>query len=327
MPEFIFLAHNMIKGTYIFYEDGQEVYRSSNIITRFGKRYFTNLLAGNIFSSQRDIAVGIGSSAATIDDTRLDFEWYRLPISSGSTDISTVNGTTTYSVIYKTTLPQNMAGKIAEVGIFPATRVGANDYDSRFISDFANNLVWEDDTGFNPEADYNTDSNTYAQIGDNVIKMIALLDDPTEYFNSESILNLSGYSGADTLSLSYYKYDANLASIKLRLYSSDSAYYETTITPVSGTGYKIQEGILFSTLLSNPINNPDASKISKIGIVITPTSGNPTAVGMDGIRINDEDTFDPEFGIISRSVLAQPITKIAGRQIDLEYKLDIGYGA
>jgi hypothetical protein len=48
---------------------------------------------------------------------------------------------------------------------------------------------------------------------------------------------------------------------------------------------------------------------------------------MDGLRINDEDTFDPLFGIISRSVLTQAITKYAGRQLDVEYKLDIDYGS
>lgn len=317
----------MIKGTYIFYENGEEIFRSPNVITRFGKRYFTNLLAGNILSNKKDIAIGISPSTATVDDTRLGFEWYRVPVSYGSTDISTVGATTTYSIIYKTTLPQNIAGEVIEIGLYPSTRVSANDYDSKFLSDFSNNLVWEDDSGFNPVAEYNTDLVSYAKIGDNVIKMPAGLDDPTEYFNSELLLNLSGYSAADTISLAYYKYDTNLASIKLRLYSSDSSYYETTITPQSGTGYKIQEDISFSTILSNPISSPDIANITKIGILVTPTSGTSTAIGMDGIRINDEDTFDPEFGIISRSVLATSILKLAGRQIDLEYKLDIGYGA
>jgi hypothetical protein len=46
---------------------------------------------------------------------------------------------------------------------------------------------------------------------------------------------------------------------------------------------------------------------------------------MDGLRINDEDTFDPIFGLISRTALATPLEKALGRQIDVEYRLDLGF--
>ena len=49
----------MIKGTYIFYQDGKEIFRSPNIITKFGKRYFTRYLAGLIESGSKDIVFGI----------------------------------------------------------------------------------------------------------------------------------------------------------------------------------------------------------------------------------------------------------------------------
>ena len=55
----------MIKGTYIFSQDGQEIYRSENIITKFGKRFFTNFIAGNINDLEKDMAFGIGSTAAS----------------------------------------------------------------------------------------------------------------------------------------------------------------------------------------------------------------------------------------------------------------------
>jgi hypothetical protein len=46
---------------------------------------------------------------------------------------------------------------------------------------------------------------------------------------------------------------------------------------------------------------------------------------MDGLRINDEDTFDPTFGLISRSILATALSKSAGRAVDVEYKLDLAF--
>ena len=46
----------MIKGTYIFYENGKEILRKSNVITKFGKRFLTNFIAGNILNSNKDMA-------------------------------------------------------------------------------------------------------------------------------------------------------------------------------------------------------------------------------------------------------------------------------
>lgn len=140
MQGFTTHMHNMIKGTYIYYEDGKEIYRSSNVITQFGKRFITNFIAGNIANAGKDIAVGIDSTAATNLDTRLGFEFYRVPVLLSSTDIQTVDGITTYSVVYKTTLPQDVSGIISEVGIYPSTRLSLNNYDSKFITDFDNIL-------------------------------------------------------------------------------------------------------------------------------------------------------------------------------------------
>jgi hypothetical protein len=315
-----------IKGTYVFYENGIEIARNPNVITRFGKRFLTNVLAGNADSYKRDIAVGIGPTAATIDDTRLQFEWYRLPILFGGTDIQTdpETGDTTYSVVYKTTLPQNIAGEIKEIGLYPNIRQTINDFEDKFLSDFSDALDWYDSEGFVPASTYNTDLTKYSKIGENVIDFESQSGQPVEYYLN-SFINIAGYSPNDSINMSYYAYDQNISSIRLRFYSSEDAYYQILVSPVSGTGHKITPNILLSNLFTSGVNNPDASNIFKIGIAPIPTSGNDTKVGMDGLRINDEDTFDPLFGIISRSVLSQAVTKYAGRQLDVEYKLDIGY--
>jgi hypothetical protein len=49
----------MIKGTYVFYQDGKEICRSSNVITKFGKRFLTNFIAGNIANANKDLAFGV----------------------------------------------------------------------------------------------------------------------------------------------------------------------------------------------------------------------------------------------------------------------------
>jgi hypothetical protein len=147
-----------------------------------------------------------------------------------------------------------------------------------------------------------------------------------EYKSNVQQIDLSGYSVNDTLRLAYFKEDENLSNIIIKFYSSPSDYYSVTITPESGTGYRITPGILLSNLFSNASTlNVDSSNINQIGITITPASGLSTSVDMDALRINDEDTFSPDFGLISRSVLSTPLMKLSGRQVEVEYKLDLGF--
>lgn len=313
--------HNMIKGTYIFYQDGKEIYRSPNVITKFGKRFIANFIAGNIEDANKDIAIGIDTTAATDEDTRLGFEFYRLPVTLGSTDIQTVSNVTTYKVVYKTTIPQDVAGQINEIGLYPSTRTSINNFDSKFLADFADRLDWQTSSATNP--DYDTTAGR-AKIGDSVLTFVSNSTSAQEYTNTTS-LDLSGYSVNDSIRLAYYKNNNNLQNIILKLYSSNSDYYTTTIIPAGGTGYKITSDILLSTVFGTPTGTPDKTNINKIGITIVPTSGNTTSVGMDGLRINDEDTFDPIFGLISRSVLGTTLSKSAGRAVDIEYKLDLDF--
>ena len=72
------------------------------------------------------------------------------------------------------------------------------------------------------------------------------------------------------------------------------------------------------------VGSPSKNKISKVGIVVTPSSGT-TSICVDGLRVNDEDTFDPTYGMVARANITE-IEKIAGREMLLEYKLDLNFG-
>ena len=307
----------MLKGTYIYYENGQEIYRSENIITKYGKRFLTSFLAGRESFSSKSMAFGVDSTAAQDTNTRLGFEFYRAPVSFGSTDIQTLNDTTTYAVVYKATIPQDVAGFITEVGIYPEFKESLSSYDSKFIADFDNQLDWTN-TPLITTVD--------ARIGQYLLGMSSNGTSAKEYKTNIQAMDLSGYSVNDTLKLAYIKNDANLQNIIIKFYSSLVDYYYVTITPETGTGYKLSSDITLNNLFSNySTANVDPTNINQIGIVITPVSAQSTSVSLDGLRINDEDTFDPNFGLISRSVLPTPLVKLAGRQVDVEYRLDLGF--
>ena len=146
-----------------------------------------------------------------------------------------------------------------------------------------------------------------------------------EYKNSIINLDLSGYSINDSLTLAYKKKDNNVTKIRVKLYSSDTQYYYGDFTPASGTGDRIQS-ISMSAVFSNiSATAPDPTNITKIGIEVTAGSGGATTVYFDGLRINDEDTFDPTYGLISRSILTTPLQKPSGRPVDIEYKLQLEF--
>ena len=271
----------MIKGTYIFKQDGVEIFRSENVITKFGKRFLTNFIAGNVAFSKKDLALGIDNTSATVNDTRLGFEFYRLPVELGTIDIQTIEGVSTYSVVYKSTIPADVSATISEVGLYPSNRSSTVNYDSKFLLDFNDRLSIYDPSGNHPIS-IDTEN---GKIGGNLITLTSNSTSPKEYVSLFSELDISGYSVNDSIRLAYYKNDTNLEKIVLRFYSSDLDYYYYEITPDSGTGYKITDDILINELLS--YGSPNNSSIIKIGITIYQVSGQSTSVGMDGLRIND----------------------------------------
>ena len=298
------------------------------MITRFGKRFIASYLAGMVSFPKQDIAIGVSDGtdyAASDSNTRLGFEFYRLPASFGSIDIQTDGGgNSTYSVIYKATLPQDIAGIVKEIALYPGSRTSINNFDSKFISDFENNLSWTDLSGQNPAlVAYSEEDPIYPvpRIGSSLIMIETPQGSSEEYSATISPFDISGYSANDSLSLVYEKDDTNLSSIKVKLYSSDTAYHMATFTASGAAGQKIAN-INLSALTTH---NGPTSTITKVAIEVTAGSGGDSVVYLDGLRINDEDTFDPTFGMIARDVLVTPLEKKAGKPVDIEYKIGLTF--
>ena len=298
------------------------------MITKFGKRFLTSYLAGMISSQTKDLAFGIDSTAVQTNgnDTRLGFEFYRVPVSFGSIEIQTDgSGNSTYSVVYQATIPQDVSGIIKEIGLYPNTKSSINNYDSKFIADFENNLMWFKSDGSNPELIALTTSSVKPRVGTYFSKVAVSASQSVEFLCAYSGLDLSGYTASDSLSLAYNQENTNLESIVFKFYSSDSSYYSATFTGAASVTEpnKIAK-VLFSTLTANNVY-ADLTSIIKIGIVITAKSSGQAVVYLDALRLDDEDTFDANFGLISRSVLSSPVEKIAGKPVDIEYRINLGF--
>jgi hypothetical protein len=228
----------------------------------------TNAATGTAVSSSTS---GRAFKKATDGDTRLGFEFYRLPIQLASTDIQTSAGTTTYSVVYKTTIPQDVSATISEIGLYPSARSSVNNFDSKYLADFNDAFDWTDENGDHPSV-----LTTGQKIGDNVIELESNGTSAMIYTQNINPIDFSGYSVNDSITFAYNKPEADVLSIKIRFYSEATKYYEVTITPQTGLGYKIVPDILMSTVFAGAVNSPDKTNITQIGVIVTPNSSKYT---------------------------------------------------
>jgi len=285
------------------------------MITKFGKRFLANFISGNSSFSSKEMALGISTGVEyPLADTnsRLGFEFYRVPIRQGGIDIDTSVSPVKYTVIYSATIPTNIAGKINEIGIYSGESYSKNLYQSKFISNFELPYEWS------PEPEL--DQSNY-RVGDSSLIFTSNGAALKEYTYQLGSTDLSGYNPSDTICFSYKANDANLASLKVRLYSSDSDYLQFTFTG-HAVGYNVKSLPMSAGVSTGTFN---AQSVTKLGIVVTPTSSQ-TSVSMDGLRINDEDTFDPKYGLIARSLLDSTMIKVVGREAAIEFKLDLSFG-
>lgn len=285
------------------------------MITKFGKRFLTNFIAGNTSFSNKEIAIGIATNSEyQLSDTnsRLGFEFYRVPARIGGVDIDASVSPTKYTVIYSATIPTNIAGKINEVGLYPGIRSSRNDFDSKIITYFELPYEWTP----TPTIDQSNH-----RVGDSCLLFTSNGTSATEYTVPVAGLDLSGYGALDTFCFSYKVNNSFLSSLKIRFYSSDSNYYELTYLN-SSVGYNIVNKNVSDLVATG---SPKIDNINKIGITVTPTTSQ-ASVSVDALRINDEDTFDPTYGLIARSILSSEITKVVGRESQIEFKLDLSFG-
>ena len=300
------------------------------MITKFGKRFLIDFIAGNSNFASKDLAIGIATETQLPEadtNTRLGFEIYRMQVSLSSINIeSDGSGGFNYYSIFKTTIPQDISGVITEIGLYPGLRKSINFYDSKFITAFENNTLWVDSSGNSPGLESNSSDGTtfVSKIGENMVRFNVTQSTSKEYKNTIALLDLSGYSVNDSLTLAYKKADNNTSKIRVKFYSSSSAYYYADFTPSGSNEDKVQS-VSMSNLFSNIVGSPDLTNITSIGIEVTAGSGGNTVVYFDGLRVNDEDTFDPQYGLIARHVLTTPLQKPSGRPVDIEYKLQLEF--
>lgn len=274
------------------------------MISNDGKRHIKRYLAGSEPAIAQSIAFGIGRTAASADDTRLEFEVSRTDIELVSYDFIADR------LIFKTSLPSTLLGEIHEIALYTSNfNTQAGQYGSRILFSFDSLTEdWSGGTFVVDEARLGGDSlNHSPAVSSTVTSELAEL-----YFD------LSGYSGADTFLLSA-NIGNNVDGVTLRFLTDSSNYYEVDLGAQS-PGYKVLE---FSKASFVATGSPSWEEINVAQISTTASAAGAGGIDFDGLRIEDVDTINSDYAMVAREVLETPHIKRVGQLEEIEFSLGV----
>jgi hypothetical protein len=274
------------------------------MITLRGKTFFKRYLANQAGQVAGAVSFGIGDTAVSQADERLQFEFARIPLEYITYDIVKDR------LVFKGSMPDSLVGKIYEVGLWTSEQNNASTgVEARIITTFDSETEeWDIET-----------FDTTARIGADALKHTPALSATSTSMMSGLSMSFASNTSSDSFVLAYEVGNAFTANIKLRFRTDASNYYEYTITSPTA-GYK------FANLLKGSatvVGSPNWADINELSIATTSTSGGAASVKYDGLRIEDNDTFNQNYGLIARFLATPVVTKPAGRILDFEYSLAV----
>lgn len=252
-------------------------------------------LAGYVGQIGDSLSFGIGSTAAALTDTDLDFEIYNVKVVQVGIDVAA------RKLIYKVTIPADVIGTFKEVCLWSGKQAqpGLNSQDVITSLNQAAE-IWAGGTW-----------DTGSKINNSTYRIDAATSGTTVAYNNALNKDLGGITLQDKIVLAYQAV-ANTASIRIDV-GTDSANRYSTVVNNSGTGYKIVE---IPVANFTKTGNPDWSNVTYIAFSLTANSSGAGSVKVDGMRINRAIT---DGVLVSRQVLSTEIVKENSAPLDAEY--------
>lgn len=281
------------------------------MMTTDGKLHIKRYLAGWNPSIARSIAYGIGGKAEALGDTSLEFEVARSEVVLTSYDF--IND----RIIFKSAVPMNFEGTIYEIGLFSTTYNDlAGGAGSRLLATFDS-----ESEGWLMTADSSVPTyvTTNTRIGVNSPRLAPTASTTVGMKLSEVGLDLSEYSGADKFAFAYNVTTANISNVMFRFHSATSDYYQFAMGAQTA-GYKVTSLNKADATISGA---PSWNNITEVRAYAVAGAGGAGQVDLDGIRVEDTDTVNPNYVMVARELLTSPVTKEAGKTLEVEFSLKV----
>ncbi|AXG66161.1 minor tail protein [Streptomyces phage Annadreamy] len=294
-----------MKGVYRFYQGGELIAEHKNLLTTEGKRLILRYLAGQSPSLGAAIGLGVSGAAATVDDTTLGFEIERVSVALKSADY------TNSLVLFKGTVEQDTTFNIYEAGLWSSSsNTLSGEFDSKLLTTF--DLSLEEWTNVTADTTANRTSEDSAKVS-------AAISSTTQA-RLDVEMDLSGYSVNDTFLLAFSKPNNNITTIKLVFedpITGGSLSLSKTVSALP-TGYNILTFKKGDFVASGTIN---WDNITRMGFDVT-AGGTAGYVILDGLRVEDVDTPNQDYILVSHAILSSPINKTNVAPMDVEYALE-----
>lgn len=276
------------------------------MLTTVGKTQIKKYLAKQSPDIARAIAIGIGGGAESASDTILNFEIARATITLVSYDF--VNNL----LIFKASIPQEISAKVYEVGLFSqASNTAAGNFTSKLITTFDSTTeVWSAGA-FN---------STNTRIGADSLRLNPATSATVTATMTDLISDYSGNSGSDTFVIAFNNTNANVSAIRFRFKTDASNYYTFTVGSPTTTGYRI---VSLAKSAGVATGTPNWANITALEVEVVATGGGSATVDFDGIRVEDIDTINTDYVMVSRELLSSPVTKTEGKVQDIEFSLAV----
>jgi len=275
------------------------------VITTDGKYHIKRYLATQVPQIGRCIALGIGSTAPALTDTRLNFEVARTDVKSVSYNFAT------NKLVWKANVPDSLAATVYEIGLYSLeANTAAGQADDRMITSFDSaSEVWSNTP---------TWSTANTRIGEDSLRQSPAAGATVSNEVADLSFDLSLYSGVDVFLFAYNNLNTNTASVQVRFKTDDTNYFSYTATnPVAG--YHV-DTVNKATLVST--GTPNWAAINKIEVYTVSKASLVATVDWDGIRVADSDSINPDYVLVARETVTPFLIK-AGSVNEIEFSVTI----
>jgi hypothetical protein len=310
-----------MRGFYRIYKGDTLVCEQDNALTVVGRSLILKSLLGLIPSVGGSIAIGIDNkpNPELNSDKLIDLNTMSFSIGQSPVQLATLNRTDNVdALVFKTTINDPLKYSIYEVGLYPEA------IQSQIVQ-FSDLLLFngESDDGWTEGVTELSSKTTGSRmISENITNGTYRVGNEAVYIDAGSTVfstifsrNFTDFSDKDLLKIAVDPTGTS-GSLLIKFETDDTNFYSKTFTISSG-GYQILSCAKDEILATG---NPSWVNINKISITMT-----STGLVLDGIKFDDTDNIDVNYGLISRTALATPIQKSAGEPITIEYYLVLGF--
>jgi hypothetical protein len=268
------------------------------MITNGGKTIIKRFFARQVAQIAGSLALGVGTAAPALTDTRVQFEVVRVPVSSINADIDNSR------LVFKATLTPGLIGTIYEIGVYPLVQPAT----MRNLDLTSSLATWTNSTL----------NATNARAGALAVKIDYVANGTTTAELTGLNEDFSMFNDVDSFAAAYYA-GANLSSVSVRMGTDSSNYFAFSLAAPVANSYNVSR---LNKSAATKVGTPDWSKITYIAVRPSATAAGGGSIWFDGMRFEDNPLQNDNL-LVARSVLLTPKVVDTTINTDIEYSLGI----